>query len=533
MIDTILYNGNIVTLDPSQLRVTAIAIGYGRILALGTDDTILALANSNTTQVNLNGKMVIPGLTDAHIHWEWLSKSLQWIELYEVASKQLALDRVQAKIQSLPAGEWVQGWGWAQDMWDGGQFPTAADLDAVAPHHYVMLNAKSGHASWVNSKVLELANITAKTSDPEGGQIVRDESGNPTGVFFESAMNLVRGIVPEPTSHQLADMMAHAQTLALKSGITMIHDFDNPSCLVALQILREQGDLDIRVLKQVNQAWIDSVINSGIRHGFGDDWIRIGNLKLFADGALGPKTALMFEAYAGEPDNYGITVVDKEELVEFVSRASAAGLPSTIHAIGDKAIHDVLDVYEHVRKEEAERNEPRTSRRHRIEHVQIMHPQDIDRLAQLDIIASMQPIHATSDMITADRYWGERTQYAYNPRIQLDRGVHIAFGSDAPVEPFNPFVGIHAAVTRQRNGQPPNGWHPSAKLTLDETLLGFTQGPAYAANMENRLGKLAVGYLADLLVLEKDIYAIDPGELADMTVLGTMVDGLWRYREFD
>lgn len=533
MIQTILFNGNIITLNAEQPRVSAVAISYGRVVALGDDDTIRALKNSNTTEVNLGGKTVLPGLTDAHIHWEWTSKGLRAVDVFEVESKAIALDRVIERVQTTSAGEWITGWGWAQDMWEDRAFPTKADLDAIAPDNPVALTAKSGHAVWANSKALELAGITNSTSDPEGGQIQRDANGEATGILLESANDLVRKNVPEPTPDQLADMMADAQQLALKYGLTMIHDFDNPSCLNALQILRERGDLSIRVQKQINQAWLSAALESGIRQNFGDNWIRIGALKLFADGALGPKTALMFDPYEGEPDNFGITVVDKEEMVEYVSRASANGMQSTVHAIGDKAVHDVLDVFEHVRGEEKQRGEARSTRRHRIEHVQIIHPQDLDRLAQLDIIASMQPIHATSDMITADRYWGERTQYAYNPRIQLDRGVKLAFGSDSPVEPFDPFKGIHASITRQRNGQPENGWHPSARLTLDETLIGYTQGPAYAAHMEDQLGKLAEGYLADLIVLDRDIYAIEPDEILDINVLGTMVDGEWRYRDFE
>ena len=313
----------------------------------------------------------------------------------------------------------------------------------------------------------------------------------------------------------------------------MIHDFDDPSCLVALQILRDSCELGLLVFKQVNQAWLDAALDSGIRRNFGDDWLRIGALKLFADGALGPKTALMFEPYEGEPDNFGMALVDKEEMIEYVSRASARGLPSSVHAIGDKAVHDVLDVFERVRQEEAARGEPVSSRRHRIEHVQIIHPLDAGRLAELDVIASMQPIHATSDMATADRYWGERNKYAYNPRLQLDQGARIAFGSDAPVEPFDPFLGIHAAITRQRNGQPVGGWYPDAKLSLHETLLGFTRGPAYAADMEDRLGMLREGYLADLIVLDRDIYQVAPDEIPELSVLATMVDGVWRYRDFD
>jgi predicted amidohydrolase YtcJ len=533
MIQTILFNGNVITLNEKSPRVSAIACSYGRIVALGQDDTILALANSNTKTINLGGKTVLPGLTDAHLHWEWQSRSLRSVDVFEVPSKQIALDRVEERVQSSSAGEWITGRGWAQDLWEDRAFPTKTDLDNITSDHPIVLNAKSGHAAWVNSKALELAGVTASTNDPDGGQIVRNSSGEATGILLESAMTLVQDIVPAPTPEQLADMMFDAQNVALKYGLTMVHDFDNPSCLVALQILRERGDLSLRVLKNINQAWLSAAIDSGIRTNFGDDWLRIGALKLFADGALGPKTALMFEPYEGESDNYGIAVVDKEEMIEYVSRASAYGLPSTIHAIGDKAVHDVLDVIEHVRQEEKARQDPTSLRRHRIEHVQIIHPRDINRLAELDVIASMQPIHATSDMVTADRYWGDRTQYAYNPRIQLDRGVVLALGSDAPVEPFNPFGGIHAAVTRQRGGQPKGGWHPEARLSLSEALLGYTQGPAYAANMEDRLGQLTEGYLADLIVIDRDVYDVNPDELLDIEVLGTMVDGVWRYRNFD
>ncbi len=533
MIHTLLFNGNIRTLDERNARVSALAVSYGRVIATGGDEEIRRLANADTVEINLDGKTVLPGLTDAHLHWEAQSRALRSVNVFEVPSMQIALERVRQRAEITAPGEWVTGYGWAQDLWPDRAFPSKADLDSVAPDNPVSLDAKSGHASWVNSEALARAGINAQTADPEGGQIQRDHNGMATGILLETAMKLVERTLPNPSGEQLADMMADAQALALQCGITMIHDFDEPSCLAALQILRERGGLNLRVLKQINQKWLDAAIASGLRSNFGDDWIRIGGLKLFADGALGTKTALMFEAYAGEPENYGITVVDKEEMVEYVSRASRVGFSSTVHAIGDKAVHDVLDVLAHVRDEEARRNEPTASRRHRIEHVQIVHPQDLSRLAELDIIASMQPIHATSDMATADRYWGERTRFAYNPRIQMDRGARVAFGSDAPVEPFNPWLGIHAAVTRQRDGLPEGSWHPEARLSLHESLLGFTQGPAYAAGMEDRLGKLAVGFLADLIVLDQDIYASVPDELADVKVLATLVDGEWRYRDFD
>lgn len=533
MIDTILLGGNIITLDKNRPIVRALAISAGRVVALGADDEIRRLEKAGTTVVNLDGKTALPGLTDAHLHWEAQAQAMRSVNVFEVPDKTIAVERVRQRVSETPADLWVQGQGWAQDLWPDRAFPTRQDLDAVAPAQPVYLSAKSGHAAWVNSAALQRAGITDSTPDPEGGQILRAADGTATGVLLETAMDLVSERIPSPTCDELADMMLEAQDHALRCGITMIHDFDEPSCLAALQVLRERGELSLRVLKQINQHWLDAALDFGIRSGFGDDWIRIGALKLFADGALGPKTALMFEPYQGEPDNYGMALVDKEEMIEYVSRASAFGLPSSIHAIGDKAVHDTLDVFEFVRREEAERGEARQNRRHRIEHVQIIHPRDADRLAELDVIASMQPIHATSDMITADRYWGERTAYAYNPRLQLDQGARVAFGSDAPVEPLDPFIGIHAAVTRERDGQPPGGWHPQAKLSAHESLLGFTQGPAYAARMEDRLGTLCEGYLADLIVLDRDIYHVEPEEILELNVLGTMVGGEWRYRAFD
>ena len=536
MIDTILYNGNIITLDLAQPRVTALAISFGRIVALGNDDDVLNLARSHTIKHNLNGKVVIPGLIDAHLHFEWISRSLSSVDLYEVPSKDEALQRIADFAEAHPDHEWILGRGWSQDLWADGQFPTAADLDAITGNRPAYFSAKSGHAGWVNSAGMRLAGITADTPDPEGGHFLRDEQGNPTGALLETAMEQVVNALPELTSEQLADQMKIAQDLMLSTGLTGFHDYDAPSSFMGEQILRERGDLSMRIVKHVKQEWLNEALEVGLRWNFGDDWIRIGALKIFADGALGPRTAYMFEPYLGEPDNYGMTVVDKEEMVELVSKASAAGLPSTIHAIGDRAVHDVLDVYEFVRKEEAARGETPEQRRHRIEHVQIIHPDDKHRLAELKVIASMQPIHGTSDWERAERFWGEeRIKWAYNARLQLDMGAVVAFGSDAPVEPFRPFEGMYSAVARrQPNGSPsPEGWLPELKLTVDEALRAFTLGPAYAAGMENRLGKLAYGYYADLLVLDRDPYETKGEELLHTGIIATMVDGVFRYGGVD
>ncbi len=531
MIERILYNGNIITLAEDVRRVSALAITNGRVMATGSDDDILALATAGTIRQNLEGRTIIPGLTDAHIHWQWTARALQDVDVFEVPSKAVALERVAERVATTPTGEWITGHGWAQAYWPDGAFPTAADLDTVAPDHPIYLRAKSGHAAWINTRAMQLAGITAETLDPEGGQISRDASGQPDGLFFETAIMLVSRHVPSPSLEQTADQMAAAQRLALASGLTGFHDFDSQNCLRALQLLRERGGLDMRVVKNINKEWIDHALMLGLRRGFGDDWIRIGGLKIFADGALGPRTALMLDAYENEPQNFGISVTEEDEMRELVSKASAAGLPSTIHAIGDCAVRRVLNVYEAVRKEEAARGEPRNTRRHRMEHVQIIHPDDSHRLAELNIIASMQPIHATSDYDMADRYWGARSQYAYNARLQIDQGVVVAFGSDSPIDPFEPLGGIYAAVTRRRPDGTPGkeGWYPDARLTIDEALRGFTQGPAYAAGMENRLGKLAPGYLADLVMLDRDLYTIAPDEILDVQVMATMVDGQWRF----
>ncbi|MBI5960078.1 MAG: amidohydrolase [Chloroflexi bacterium] len=536
MIDQILYNARIYTLNPAQPQASALAIQRRRIVAVGDDDTIRALAGPGTVQTNAGGRTVIPGLIDAHIHWEGVARALYSVNVFEVPTKAEALRRVAERARRLPPGEWITGFGWSQVYWPDRTFPTAADLDSVAPDHPVYLTAKSGHAAWVNSAALRAAGITAHTPDPAGGSFQRDSSGAPTGILLEDpAMLLVSSKIPKPAPEQVAAWMVEAQTLAWAAGLTGIHDYDNPSCMVALQLLREQGRLGLRVIKQINAPWITHAHELGIRSGFGDDWLRIGSLKIFADGALGPRTAHMIEPFENEPDNYGIVVTDKEEMYDLVSRASAAGMSSAIHAIGDRAVHDVLDVFEAVRGEEAARGISRPARRHRIEHVQLIHPDDAHRLGALDVIASMQPIHATSDWEMSERYWGARARWSYNWRTQIEAGARLAFGSDSPVEPFEPFKGIFAAVTRRRpDGSPgPEGWFPDGRLDVDTTLRGFTQGPAYAAGMEHDLGTLAPGFLADLVVLDRDPYTISPDELLAVQVVGTLIDGGWKHRIFE
>lgn len=532
VVERVLYNGRIWTQSPAIPRVSALALIGERIVATGSDAELLALAGPNTVRDDLGGGHVIPGLTDAHVHWAGTSCSLQEVNVFELPSKEAALARVADRVRSSAPGAWITGYGWSQDFWPESHFPTAADLDRVAPANPVYLDAKSGHAAWVNSAALRLCGLDAATPDPEGGYVGRDGAGQPNGLLFETAMGLVSERIPKPDPDELAALMATAQQKALAAGLTGLHDFDGPDCLQALQILRERGDLALRVTKQINCEWIDHALLSGLRSGFGDDWLRLGAQKIFADGALGPRTALMLAPYDDDPDNLGVAVVEREEMQALVSRASAAGFASTIHAIGDRAVHDVLDVFETVRQEEASRGQAPGDLRHRIEHVQLIHPQDIGRLKSLGLIASMQPLHATSDYLAAERGWGERVPWSYNSRAQLDLGARVALGSDSPVEPIEPLKSIYAAITRRRpDGSPgPEGWLPELRLTPAETLHGYTIGPAWATHMDDRLGRLAPGYLADLVLLDRDLLEGDPEELPQTQVLGTMVGGVWRYR---
>ncbi|HEV2663351.1 MAG TPA: amidohydrolase, partial [Blastocatellia bacterium] len=415
-----------------------------------------------------------------------------------------------------------------QNVW--GTWPHASELDSIAPNNPIYLTAKSLHAAWGNTNALKLANITSSTPDPHNGQIQRDANGNATGVLLETAMELVGSVIPEPTSEEIADAIEKAQTILWKMGLTGIHDFDRRDSFMALQQLHAQHRLKLRVLKNIPVELLDEAHALGLRGGFGDDILRIGNVKVFMDGALGPHTAAMFQPYIGEEDNRGILNMDGEELFEHGRKAAQVGLGMTVHAIGDRANHEVLNAYEQLRVYEKENRLP--SLRHRIEHVQVIHPDDAPRLAQLNVVASMQPIHATSDMLMADKYWGsERSRLAYAIKTQLDFGAPLAFGSDAPVESPNPFWGLHAAITRRRADDSPSvdGWYPEQKLSISDAFAGYTLGPAYAAYMDDRLGRLAPNFLADLIVLEKDPFICNPNDLLTLASSATMVGGEWVY----
>jgi predicted amidohydrolase YtcJ len=525
----LLHNANIYTLDENQPKASAMLIAGGRIIAVGEKDIIESLAHGKVEKQDMKGKTILPGLTDAHLHIQHYALFLGKIDC-ETKTKEECLCRVAERVKKAKPGEWILGHGWNHNEWSvGGELPTADELDALAPNNPVYLTAKSLHAAWANTSALNLAKITNDTPNPKDGVIQRDHMGRATGALLESAMMLVDDLIPEPSIAEIASAIETVQPILWKMGLTGIHDFDRRDSFLAMQQLRAQGKLKLRVNKNLPMDSLDHAFELGLRTGFGDDWLWIGSVKAFMDGALGPRTAAMFQPYLNQSENRGILNMDGEELFEYCRRAADVGLSMTVHAIGDRANHEVLNAYQQLRAYEKEKGLPHL--RHRIEHVQVLHPDDAPRFAQLNIIASMQPIHAPSDMLTADRLWGDRSALAYAWRTQLNYGAHLAFGSDAPVESPNPFLGLHAAVTRRRADGTPSaeGWYPEQKLTLAEALSAYTVGAAYAANAEHRLGKLSEGYLADLIVLEQDIFSMDPNDLLTMNAAATMINGEWVY----
>ena len=520
--DVIYANGRFLTMEPARPEATAVAVRAGRFIHVGdAPGARAALRGSAMAEVDLGGRRVVPGLTDSHIHFKWFAESLRAVDV-ETATREEAVARVRERAGKARPGEWITGTGWNHNVWGNGSLPDARALDAAAPYNPVALQAKSGHATWVNSLAMERAGIRLDTPDPEGGKIVHGKDGMPSGILLENAMRLVQAAIPKPTGVELAQMMRDAQAAAHRMGLTGIHDFDSSLALEAFQELEARGELQLRVVKGIPHENLSAAISLGLRSGFGGERLTLGAVKMFADGALGPQTAWMLAPYEGSWAT-GIPTLTEEQLVEDVARANAAGLACAVHAIGDAACHVVIDAYQRVRESRADA----PARRNRIEHVQLLHPDDMARLARWGIVASMQPLHATSDMLIAEKYWGARCAGAYAWKSLIEAGTALAFGSDCPVEIADPLAGLHAAVTRRRaDGSPgPDGWRPAQRLTVEQALHGYTRGAAFAAGREADLGSITPGKLADFTVLDRDILAIAPHEIREVKACATVVGG--------
>jgi predicted amidohydrolase YtcJ len=528
----IIYHAKIYTFDAHHPLATALAIDGDRVIDIGDDSYIINHYSHLTDLFDAGGSVIIPGLADAHMHLEQYAFNLQKVDC-DTPTRQDCLARIEQRAATTAPGEWILGHGWNQNNWLNG-FGNSEELDLVAPNQPVYLTAKSLHAAWASSAALSAAGITKNSPDPAGGKILRSQSGHPSGILLESAMQLVTSAIPMPKPEQRAEAIRTAISRLSGMGLTSIHDFDQRDCLIALQLLHDRGDLNIRVLKSIPLVDLPHAIAIGLRTGFGDLLLRLGGVKVFTDGALGPRTAAMLQPYNTEPDNLGLLLLDSGELLEIGRQAIENGLSLAVHAIGDRANREVLDAFAQLKSlpHLPGKSVQSSSLRHRIEHVQLIHPSDVPRLAELGVIASMQPLHATSDMDMANHLWGDRSATAYAWNSLLEQGAVLAFGSDAPVEEPDPFAGLHAAVTRRRaDGAPgPDGWYPSQRLSRQGAFQAYTHGPAFAAGLENQLGRLSPGYLADLLVLEQDPFNCDISQLRQLRPTATMLGGNWVYQ---
>lgn len=544
--DLLFSGGPVYTADPARPWAEAVAVRAGRILAVGRTDEVAELRGPATETVDLAGKLLLPGFTESHIHFIELALRSAQVDATPARSAGAVAEMVRARMADLSglsrpdrARSWLHGGGWDANIWTDGVQPHRNILDAVAPETPVALDSKDLHAVWANSAALRRAGIDSATPDAAGGVIERDAGGEPTGVLRENAVALLARAYPVPDLAETAAAVRAATPGLWATGIVALHNANDTGDGLAFrtyQTLRHQGELGLRILQQIPVCSLRHALALGLRSGLGDAWLRVGGIKIFADGALGSRTANMLRPYVGEPDHWGVAATDPEEMLEQALAASAAGLSLTIHAIGDRANRDVLNVLAEVRRQEA--NQRVTNQRidglhsaalrHRIEHVQCIHPDDLPRLAQLDVIASVQPIHATSDMAIVDRFWGpERAPAAYPFRRLLDSGARLVFGSDGPIEPHAPLIGIHAAVTRRRaDGAPgPEGWQGQERITVAEAVDAYTIWPAFAAGEESYRGSITPGKVADLVVLERNIFEIEPMEILGTRVEMTVVDG--------
>ena len=504
--DLVLQNGAVHTMVPAAPSAQAVAIRDGRFIAVGAQAEIAAFIGPKTRVIDAKGGAIVPGLVDAHAHLYGLGHALENLQLRGLTSPEEVAKWVSMAADERSPGEWILGRGWDQNLWPKKEFPSREVLDRVAPAHPVALRRVDGHAVWVNGAALKAAGITAQTRDPDGGLIVRDASGAPTGVLVDAAMQLVEGKIPPDSADTIERKIRQAQRAALMRGLAGVHEMGISDEVAAVyRKMAASGELAIRVYGLLSShALADVEDRQPIIDADGTAMFTLRGIKLYADGALGSRGAALLTPYSDDPENSGLLQLSAAELESAAERAAAAGWQLAIHAIGDRGNRLVLDAFE-----TAYASQPGADLRMRVEHAQVIDKGDIDRFAALGVIASMQPTHATSDMPWAgDRVGSDRLSGAYAWRTLKDSGAVLAFGSDFPVEEVSPLLGLYAATTRQdADGKPAAGWLPAQRLSLEEALHGFTVGAAYAAFAEQHRGKIAVGYVADVSVFDRDLVA--------------------------
>jgi predicted amidohydrolase YtcJ len=524
--DLIITNANVYTVDKSKPRAEAVAVLSDRIVAVGAAGDVDAWRGADTKVIDAAGKLLLPGFNDSHVHFIPGGVQLDSVDLRETSGPEDFARKIAERAKITPKGEWITGGYWDEERWSPPQLPTRQMIDAITPEHPVFVYRYDGHEALANSLALKLAGITSKTKTPAGGEIVKDKDGEPAGVLKDAAMALAESKIP-PISHERRMRAARrALSHAARLGVTSVQDmFADYEDIRVYSELAEKGELTTRIYAAPSLAGWQDEAKIGVRHGWGSPYLRIGALKSFADGSLGSTTAYFFEPYNDAPKTHGLLSDDMQPLNkmrERMMKADANGLQLCIHAIGDQAISIVLDMFGEVVKAHGN-----IDRRFRIEHAQHIAPKDFDRFASLNVVASMQPYHAIDDGRWAERRIGpERINTTYAFRTLLDKGVHLAFGTDWSVAPLDPIKSLYAAVTRATlDGKNPDGWVPEQKIKLPEAVEAYTMGSAYAEFQEKEKGSITVGKLADMVLLSDDIFRLDPKKIEDVQVDLTIVGG--------
>jgi predicted amidohydrolase YtcJ len=528
--DLIVRNARIWTVNPAQPQADAVAVLNGRIAAVGPDAAVMPWRGPSTRVVDAEGGRLLPGFNDAHVHFSDGGAALAAVQLTDATSLKEFVKRIADYASHAPKGEWIRNGEWDETKWSPAKLPTRQDIDAVTPDNPVALDRYDGHMILVNSKVLALAGITSKTPDPPGGVIVRDAAGQPTGALKDAATELVQHIAPPLSLAQRRRAIDRALHEAALRGVTSVQDMtlDYGDLTVYSQLL-DEGKLSVRLYGAPPIARIEDQAQLGIGRAFGSAFLRIGALKMFADGSLGSRTAYFVQPYTDEPENRGLLYSDMLPLIKAgqrLMRADATNLQVCTHAIGDAGIATTLDLYQAVEKAQGPRD-----RRWRIEHAQHMAAKDFERFAQLHVIASVQPYQAIDDGRWAEARIGhDRASRTYAFRTFMDRGVRLAFGTDWPVAPLDPMLTLYAATTRATlDGKNPQGWFPEQKLTIQEAIAAYTIGSAYAEFQEHDKGSIEPGKLADMVLLSQDVLTIAPAAIRGTHVLKTWVGGVEVY----
>lgn len=512
--DLVLANGNIITLNSEQPKAQAIALKHGKFVAVGTNKQILSYVGKNTKKINLKGKTVVPGFIDTHVHGTSLGRSLSQINLRDIRSIKEIQQKIMQSTKKTSTGEWIIGHGWDQDKLTEHRYPSRLDLDRAAPNHPVFLLRVCGHLAVANSKAMRLARITKKTKLPKGARIDRDPTtGRPNGILRENALNLIYDILPESSEEILTNKCLLACQKMVKEGITTAHwIISSPREMHILQKLNECGMLPLRIYALISVEHLDNLIKLGLSTGFGDDKIKIGSVKILTDGSLGARTAALKQPYKDAPDTEGMLLYSQKQIEKFVKKAHKANLQLAIHAIGDRTIEIVLKILERVLGKL-----PKENHRHRLEHVSVLNPRLIRKMKEIGVIASVQPHFVVSDVWVMDRLGKTRARWTYAFKSLVKEGVVTMGGSDAPVEPVNPILGIYAAVARKT--------FPQEQLTIDEALRLYTLNAAYGSFEEDVKGSIEKGKLADLAVLSHDPYKVVPQQIQNIKVEMTIGGG--------